>query len=160
MAYEDGQCSHPMTNEQTKMVCCCSMGEAWGEPCLPCPTPRSREYPCFFEVLISTWVWSSRCISLTSRTNRPNEILLICGLIGFDSGEYIDLCGTQPGLIVNPITNQTEEIDECKLMPTMCNHGACMNTPGSFECHCNRGFSYDIDGHQCIGNFYICLGLM
>ncbi|KAF6210291.1 hypothetical protein GE061_013395 [Apolygus lucorum] len=105
MGYEDGQCSHPMTNEQTKMICCCSMGAAWGESCLPCPTPRSRE--------------------------------------------YIDLCGTQPGLIVNPITNQTEEIDECKLMPTMCNHGACMNTPGSFECHCNRGFSYDIDGHQC-----------
>ena len=48
------------------------------------------------------------------------------------------------------MTNQTEEIDECHLMPTMCNHGSCINTPGSFECMCNRGFFYDVDSHQCI----------
>ncbi|XP_073977329.1 fibrillin-2-like isoform X3 [Rhodnius prolixus] len=106
MEYVDGTCAHPMSNHQTKMVCCCSMGEAWGNPCEPCPRPRSKE--------------------------------------------YLDLCGTQPGQILNPMTNQSEEIDECTLMPTMCSHGSCMNTPGSFECHCNRGFSYDADSHQCI----------
>jgi hypothetical protein len=65
----------------------------------------------------------------------------------------------KPGYIKNRITNQTEEIDECHLMPTMCNHGRCMNTPGSFECQCDRGFIYDINVHQCIGMrhlFIIC----
>jgi hypothetical protein len=33
----------------------------------------------------------------------------------------------------------------------MCNHGRCMNIPGSFECQCDRGFAYDINVHQCIG---------
>lgn len=55
-----------------------------------------------------------------------------------------------PGQIMNPITNHTEEIDECALMPTMCTHGRCMNTPGSFECQCDRGYIYDQDSHQCI----------
>lgn len=41
MEYVDGTCAHPMSNHQTKMVCCCSMGEAWGNPCEPCPRPRS-----------------------------------------------------------------------------------------------------------------------
>lgn len=48
------------------------------------------------------------------------------------------------------MTNQTEEIDECELMPTMCSHGTCMNTPGSFECQCKHGYVYDINSHQCI----------
>ena len=66
------------------------------------------------------------------------------------AGEHEILCGLVPGQIMNPITNHSEEIDECALMPTMCTHGNCMNTPGSFECQCNRGYIYDQDSHQCI----------
>ncbi|XP_065169457.1 fibrillin-2-like [Atheta coriaria] len=104
--YERWTCSTPMTQNQTKKVCCCSMGQAWGQPCEPCPIPGSTD--------------------------------------------YIGLCGGRPGQIVNQLTNRTEEINECDLMPNMCNHGSCMNTPGSFECQCNRGYSYDINSHQCI----------
>lgn len=68
----------------------------------------------------------------------------------FCTGEHEILCGMVPGAIMNPITNHTEEIDECALMPTMCTHGRCMNTPGSFECQCDRGYVYDEDSHQCI----------
>ncbi|XP_069699509.1 fibrillin-2-like isoform X2 [Periplaneta americana] len=109
LEYSDGGCTNPMMHEQTRMVCCCSMGHAWGNPCQECPHP--------------------------------------------DSKEGIALCGgpkMKPGYIQNRITNQTEEIDECHLMPTMCNHGRCMNTPGSFECQCDRGYIYDINVHQCI----------
>ncbi|XP_003250904.3 fibrillin-2 [Apis mellifera] len=104
--YESGECFNPMMHPQTKMLCCCSMGAAWGSPCEKCPAERTREH----------------------------EIL----------------CGQVPGQIMNPITNHTEEIDECALMPTMCTHGRCMNTPGSFECQCDRGYVYDQDSHQCI----------
>ena len=76
----------------------------------------------------------------------------------FITVEGMALCGgpkMRPGYIKNRITNQTEEIDECSLMPTMCKHGQCMNTPGSFECQCNRGYSYDINVHQCIGKLFV-----
>lgn len=106
LQYTSGQCSLPMTSDQTRMLCCCSMGQAWGRPCQPCPPQGTKEF-------------------------------------------YL-LCGTRPGTIMNPMTNTSEEIDECKLMPNMCSHGSCLNTPGSFECQCNRGFVYDAESHQCI----------
>ena len=34
--------------------------------------------------------------------------------------DYKAMCGSgPPGVMVNPMTNQTEEIDECQLMPGM-----------------------------------------
>lgn len=49
------------------------------------------------------------------------------------------------------MTGLSKEIDECALMPQMCQNGVCMNVPGSFKCECNRGYIYDEDAHQCIG---------
>ena len=52
------------------------------------------------------------------------------------------------------MTGLSKEIDECALMPQMCQNGICMNVPGSFKCECNRGYIYDEDAHQCIGNSF------
>lgn len=54
-------------------------------------------------------------------------------------GEFIELCGKTPGMIMNQISNKTENINECAMMPTMCKNGKCIDTPGSFECECPRG---------------------
>ena len=48
-------------------------------------------------------------------------------------------------LIGNP-----HEIDECQLMPGMCQNGVCVNTIGSFHCTCYPGYVYDETSHQCI----------
>ena len=32
-----GQCSEPMVRPQTRLICCCSMGAAWGSQCSSCP---------------------------------------------------------------------------------------------------------------------------
>lgn len=32
------------------------------------------------------------------------------------------------------------DIDECRISPDLCGHGACVNTPGSFECECFEGY--------------------
>lgn len=72
-------------------------------------------------------------------------------------GEYLTLCGNRPGSIIDPMTGVSKEIDECVLMPQMCQNGICMNVPGSFKCECNRGYVYDEDAHQCIGiGSFIC----
>lgn len=44
LSYNNWRCTHPMTQNQTKKVCCCSMGQAWGQPCEPCPLPGSSKY--------------------------------------------------------------------------------------------------------------------
>jgi len=43
LEYSDGGCTNPMMHEQTRMVCCCSMGHAWGTPCQECPRPDSSK---------------------------------------------------------------------------------------------------------------------
>lgn len=41
--YDRGECTTPMTESQSKKVCCCSMGQAWG-PCEPCPSQGTSRY--------------------------------------------------------------------------------------------------------------------
>lgn len=44
LTYDSGQCLNPMVQPQTKMLCCCSMGAAWGNLCEKCPGERTRKY--------------------------------------------------------------------------------------------------------------------
>lgn len=43
--------------------------------------------------------------------------------------------------------------NECGSQPSLCGaKGICQNTPGSFACECQRGFSLDSTGLNCEGN--------
>ena len=44
MQWEAGECGAAMSRPQTRMVCCCSMGAAWGEACQQCPEPHSTQH--------------------------------------------------------------------------------------------------------------------
>ena len=39
-------------------------------------------------------------------------------------------------------------------MPSLCTHGQCINTMGSFRCFCKVGYTTDISGTSCVGKFY------
>lgn len=52
LEYSDGGCTNPMMHEQTRMVCCCSMGHAWGTPCQECPHPDSSKYHFTLKLLV------------------------------------------------------------------------------------------------------------
>ena len=43
---DNDTCSSPMTQPQTRMVCCCSLGAGWGPDCDLCPRQEtySAEY--------------------------------------------------------------------------------------------------------------------
>lgn len=49
-------CEHPMMSNETKASCCCSVGRAWGDPCEPCPPPKTGKLTCltFFLILSNT----------------------------------------------------------------------------------------------------------
>lgn len=44
LKYSQGECTAPMSQDQTRLLCCCSMGEAWGRPCEPCPAQGTSMY--------------------------------------------------------------------------------------------------------------------
>lgn len=45
----------------------------------------------------------------------------------------------------------TADVNECKAFPSLCVHGACRNTVGSFRCSCAGGFALDAQGRNCTG---------
>ena len=43
------------------------------------------------------------------------------------------------------------DVDECREIPDVCSEGRCLNTLGSFNCYCPKGFKHDIRTGTCIG---------
>ena len=53
------------------------------------------------------------------------------------------------------------DVEECDIVGDLCGEGECVNTPGSFQCHCNEGYQQGPDGKcvnvdECLQN--VCLG--
>ena len=48
----------------------------------------------------------------------------------------------------------TTDVDECVLQSPCDSNATCTNTPGSYTCVCNEG--YTGDGVTCTGTYYVC----
>ena len=48
------------------------------------------------------------------------------------------------------------DTNECDLADKSCGNASCMNTPGSFECHCPPGYEFDDELRVCKGQSRNC----
>ena len=45
------------------------------------------------------------------------------------------------------------DVDECKLIPSLCYNGVCIDLKPGFRCECPSGFEYDSVSKICAGWF-------
>ncbi|NWT24004.1 FBN1 protein, partial [Pheucticus melanocephalus] len=66
--------------------------------------------------------------------------------------EFDALCPRGPGFSTKiEISGKpfSKDINECKMFPSLCTHGKCRNTIGSFKCRCDSGFALDSEERNC-----------
>uniref|UniRef100_A0A8V5GRL6 Uncharacterized protein n=1 Tax=Melopsittacus undulatus TaxID=13146 RepID=A0A8V5GRL6_MELUD len=129
-------CSVPKAFNTTKARCCCSKmpGEGWGDPCELCPQEgngRSLPHPLCSRPFISLPMFSGSL----GESDLPWHRSMVA-----------KAAPTLRGPSLPPA-----DIDECKVLPNLCKNGQCINSIGSFRCHCRLGYTADITGTACVG---------
>ncbi|XP_026682343.1 fibrillin-2-like, partial [Diaphorina citri] len=126
--YTDGLCSLPMSNEQTRMVCCCSMGQSWGKPCQPCPPPGHSSLSDVFSSLnIDECSILHGVCGDGECQNIPGSFTCNCIFL---FGSFT--CRCKDGFVGNGLV--CRDINECLTNNGGCNQNAqCINNDGSFK---------------------------
>lgn len=115
----------------TKSECCCNAGRGWGSQCELCPLPGTVHFKkmCPLGPGYTTDGRGERQRPRASQRALP----LLLGSVSFPS-----------------------DINECQVLPDLCGNGQCVNTIGSFRCHCNVGYKTDFTATSCVGTAAPC----
>ncbi|XP_033109507.1 fibrillin-2-like [Anneissia japonica] len=63
----------------------------------------------------------------------------------FGSTPYMKMCTCGVGY-----NRDCQDVNECQVLPNICENGRCLNTQGSFQCQCNIGYILHPDGTHCV----------
>ncbi|XP_045405469.1 fibrillin-3 [Lemur catta] len=109
-----------------------------------------RRGPCFSEVLQTV------CQAQSSSGEAVTRAECCCGG-GRGWGPHCELCplpGTSAYRKLCPhgsgYTAEGQDVDECRVIAHLCPHGECINSLGSFRCHCQAGYAPDTAAMACL----------
>uniref|UniRef100_A0A8D1TIW8 Fibrillin 3 n=1 Tax=Sus scrofa TaxID=9823 RepID=A0A8D1TIW8_PIG len=135
-------------NTQGSFQCDCDEGFQPSPSLTECHD--TRQGPCFSEVLQAACQAPSSSGEVTTRAE------CCCGG-GRAWGPRCELCplpGTSAHRKLCPhgsgYTADGQDVDECHVFAHLCPHGECINSLGSFRCHCQAGYAPDTAATACL----------
>ncbi|XP_033615292.1 fibrillin-3 [Fukomys damarensis] len=142
-------CSHGQcVNTVGSFWCDCQEGFQPGPTLTECHDVRKGR--CFSEVL------QAACPSHWSSGEAVPRAVCCCGG-GRSWGPSCELCplpGTSAHKKLCPhgsgYTTKGRDVDECRVLAHLCAHGECINSMGSFHCHCQAGYAPDATTTTCL----------
>ncbi|RXN13923.1 fibrillin-1 [Labeo rohita] len=155
LTLQDGRCEVNINGATLRSQCCATLGAAWGSPCEPCQSDVRSE-PCFltYDEDVCTHPVPGRlhmdvcCCTVGLAWGKDCELCPEPGTRHFDA-----LCPRGPGFANkgDVLTGRAvyKDINECKVFQSICIHGKCRNTIGSFRCRCDNGFALDTNEQNC-----------
>ncbi|XP_053611318.1 fibrillin-2-like isoform X2 [Plodia interpunctella] len=142
------RCSNPIGVPQTKLVCCCSVGKAWGAPCDACPEPSSQEHMALCGT--KPGLYYNPVTNETKPINECDIMPQLCKpgrchdtMSGFE-------CGCDRGYTHDNTSHLCRDVDECVTGSARCRGLAqCVNVPGAYECRCPPGYRLSPSLDEC-----------
>nr|CAB3245049.1 fibrillin-2 [Phallusia mammillata] len=102
-----------------------------------------RKGPCFLTRTNSTCTNEVQNVMCTK--------LFCCATVGEGWGHPCEECPARVGnCSKGRLPPHCTDINECEIMPGLCEGGECVNTDGSFTCNCPQGYKYDTTMHRCV----------
>ncbi|XP_051691464.2 LOW QUALITY PROTEIN: fibrillin-3 [Oryctolagus cuniculus] len=146
---QPGLCSHGhCVNTVGSFWCDCHEGFQPSPSLTECHDVRQGA--CFSEVL------QAACQARSSSGEAVSRATCCCGG-GRAWGPRCELCplpGTPAHRKLCPhgsgYTAEGRDVDECHVLAHLCPHGECINSIGSFHCHCQAGFAPDAAATACL----------
>lgn len=136
LTHEDERCGAPISGKHRVDACCCSVGVAWGPECDECPDRGTPEYNQL----------CPRGPGFSHRGDFINGRPFLKGIVAIHSTVL-----TVSSLISYLLLPLCSDINECRMINTLCSNGKCRNTIGSFRCRCDNGYALDSDERNCTG---------
>ncbi|XP_037874370.1 fibrillin-1 isoform X2 [Bombyx mori] len=136
---EDQSCAGAVGVPQTKYLCCCSVGHAWGAPCEACPPRGSPAHTALCGEKPGEYI-----NPVTNETKPIDECDIMPQLC--KPGTCHDTptgfqCGCDHGYEHDNTSHLCRDVDECSWGRPPCRGMAqCVNLPGAFECRCPPGY--------------------
>ena len=156
MESHSGQCSAEVGGVYSRQLCCCTLGEGWGQHCSQCPRPGTEGFNQLcsqgYGYVDSRDVNECRVFPGICRNGRCKNSL----------GSYS--CRCHQGFALDEDGFHCVDIDECEILRGVCGNGSCLNTEGSFTCSCNQGFEITpmmqvcMDVNECEVDRSLCRG--
>ncbi|XP_037543622.1 latent-transforming growth factor beta-binding protein 3 [Nematolebias whitei] len=164
IASESRGCEHPLQNQITREMCCCTVGKAWGSKCEKCPQvgtvafsqicPAGKGY--FLQSITET-------VALPPIIFPPNPPLVTEKPPDPTTAQQVSVSPrvpvvkpTPPPLVRihpdnDPFETETysQETDECGQSRSICGRGECENSANGHICHCFPGYRLNPQKNIC-----------